>query len=83
MPTYELFILFFLVLNGFAYALIAYPLLGCVWSHFGRSEGKVTGTVIAAFTFASLFFMLLITMLCNPYNREASLSVLFNIILLR
>jgi hypothetical protein len=76
MPTYQTFILFFLVLNGFLTALLNYPLLGCIYSYYSKNEGKITGILIGIFTFANLIFVLIVTFLSNPRNHEADLDVI-------
>lgn len=68
MTTYLSFILFFLVGNAMCYAISIYPLLACIWSHFPKNEGQVMGFVLGVFSFATLFYVFLITYLCNPQN---------------
>lgn len=71
MQTYGTFIFFFLVVIGFCYALLGFPLLNCLWSHYNKAEGKVTGILFGFFGFATLFFLLQVNLLCNPSNLEA------------
>jgi hypothetical protein len=75
MSSYFLFITFYLVLNATSFAITAYPLLGCLWSHYPKSEGRVTGFVLGVFSFATLFYVFILTYLINPLNLEANLQV--------
>jgi len=71
------FILFYLGFIGLGYALLAFPLLKCLWSHFSEEEGMVTGILFGVFGFATFFFLLLVTYIVNPNNEEATLSVMY------
>jgi len=70
--TYLTFITFYLGFVGIGYALLGFPLLKCLWSHFSEKEGMVTGILFGVFGFATFFFLLLITYLANPHNEEAT-----------
>jgi len=68
MDTYLNFIIFYLIIVAIAYSLLGFPLLNCLWSHYNKTEGKVTGILFGIFGLSTLLFLLLVTYLVNPYN---------------
>jgi hypothetical protein len=75
MPTYLTFILFYLFIYGLAYSTIAFPVFTCTWSHYKKSEGRVSGILLGAFGLASVLFVVLITYVTNPTNQPADLLI--------
>lgn len=75
MPTYLTFIMTYLVIPSICFAITAYPILGCVYSHYNKEEGKVTGLILGILSFATLLYILIITFVSNPDNVEAELEV--------
>lgn len=73
--SYESFIFFYFVVFAFGFSTSAYPLLTCLWSYYSKSEGKVTAVIFAGFGISNFIFVLLITFLVNPDNKEANLIV--------
>ncbi|CAK64375.1 unnamed protein product (macronuclear) [Paramecium tetraurelia] len=73
--SYLEFIIFYLGFIGLGYALMAFPLLKCLWSHFSEEEGMVTGILFGVFGFATFFYLLLVTYIVNPNNEQATLSM--------
>jgi hypothetical protein len=71
MPTYLSFIIFYLVINATGFALVVYPLLNCIWSHYPKQEGKISGLLMGVFSFGIILNILMITGISNPDNDEA------------
>lgn len=75
MEDYASFILFYLVIVTLCYSFQAFPLLTIVWSHYKKTEGKVTGMIFAVFGISTFGFIILITYIVNPTNDKAALEV--------
>ena len=63
-----------MILPGISYGLSMMPMLYCVWSHFPKTTGNVTGIVMASFGLSSVVYNMIIIFMINPSNLHATLS---------
>ncbi|CAD8044553.1 unnamed protein product [Paramecium primaurelia] len=73
MPTYLTFLIFYIFFYGIGYSSVAFPVFSCTWSHFKKSEGRVSGLLLGAYGFASVIYVIIITYISNPNNQQADL----------
>lgn len=66
MPTYLTFIICYIGIYGLGYSIAAFPIFTCTWSHYKKSEGRVSGILLGAFGLATVCFVILITYITNP-----------------
>ncbi|CAD8053598.1 unnamed protein product [Paramecium sonneborni] len=74
MTTYLTFIIFYIFFYGIGYSSVAFPVFSCAWSHYKKSEGRISGLLLGAYGFASVIFVIIITYISNPNNQQADLT---------
>jgi len=66
--SYEIFLIFWLIIPLSCLCLSAIPLIGCLWSQFTQSLNHISGLALIAFSFGMIFWNIFFLLIINPSN---------------
>lgn len=64
------FLIFYVGVAVTSEALTSIPVMVCLWSHFNKKNGKVTGLLICMSCLSQLMFSYIAVAMINPHNEK-------------